>query len=49
MKKKLKRIPKFKSEAAEAKFWATHSSTDYIDWSKAKVVKSKRRRRQQEA
>jgi predicted DNA binding CopG/RHH family protein len=27
-----KRIPKFKTEAAERKFWATHDSADYIDW-----------------
>jgi len=33
--KKLKRIPIFASEDEERKFWATHDSTDYIDWSKA--------------
>jgi predicted DNA binding CopG/RHH family protein len=27
--------PKFKTESAERKFWETHDSTDYIDWSKA--------------
>jgi predicted DNA binding CopG/RHH family protein len=36
--KKLKAIPKFKNEEQERKFWAEHSSTDYIDWSKAKKV-----------
>lgn len=25
------KIPKFKTEAEEAKFWATHDFTDYID------------------
>lgn len=35
--KKLKSIPIFKNENEEAKFWSTHDSTDYIDWSKAKV------------
>jgi predicted DNA binding CopG/RHH family protein len=35
MKKPLKKIPKFKNEAAEAKFWATYDSTLYVDWSKA--------------
>jgi len=30
--KKLKPIPKFKNEEEERRFWATHSSTDYIDW-----------------
>ena len=29
-------VPKFKTEDAERKFWATHDSTDYIDWRKAK-------------
>jgi len=33
--KKFKRIPKFKNEEEERKFWATHDSTDYIDWAKA--------------
>ena len=33
-----KPIPKFKSEDAERKFWATHDSTDYIDWSRGKHV-----------
>ncbi len=33
---KLKKIPKFKSESAEKKFWQEHDSVDYIDWSKAK-------------
>ena len=32
--KKLK-IPKFKNEQEEAKFWNTHDSTEYLDWSKA--------------
>ena len=32
---KLKSIPTFKSEAEERKFWETHDSTDYVDWSKA--------------
>ena len=36
--KKFKRIPKFKSEAEEAEFWATHDSTEYVDYSKAKSV-----------
>lgn len=35
MKKKLKAIPRFKNEDEERDFWATHDSTDYIDWSKA--------------
>lgn len=35
MKKKLKPIPKFHSEAEERRFWETHDTTDYVDWSKA--------------
>ncbi|MCC6543967.1 MAG: BrnA antitoxin family protein [Nitrospirae bacterium] len=35
MKPKLKPIPKFKSEKAERKFWETHDSAEYLDWSKA--------------
>ena len=31
-----KRIPRFKNEAAEREFWATHDSTDYLDWRKGK-------------
>jgi CopG antitoxin of type II toxin-antitoxin system len=37
--KKLKPIPTFKTEAQERKFWETHDSTDYIDWSKAERVR----------
>jgi predicted DNA binding CopG/RHH family protein len=37
-KKKLKPIPNFRTEAEERKFWETHDSTDYVDWSKAKRV-----------
>lgn len=33
-----KEIPKFKSEEEERRFWATHDSNDYVDWSKAKRV-----------
>ena len=31
-----KRIPRFNNEAAEREFWATHDSTDYLDWRKGK-------------
>ncbi len=34
--KKLKSIPHFKNEAEEDKFWATHDSSEYVDWSKTK-------------
>ena len=32
MNKKLKSIPKFRSEAEERRFWETHDSGDCIDW-----------------
>jgi predicted DNA binding CopG/RHH family protein len=32
---KLKAVPNFKSEAEERKFWETHDSTEYVDWSNA--------------
>jgi len=32
----MKKIPTFKTEAEEQRFWATHDSTEYVDWSKAK-------------
>ena len=33
-----KKIPKFKNEDAEREFWATHDSTEYVDWKKARRV-----------
>lgn len=33
-----KKIPKFKSEDEEREFWATHDSSEYVDWKKAKRV-----------
>jgi predicted DNA binding CopG/RHH family protein len=38
MKRRASRL-KFKTEAEERKFWETHDSTDYIDWSKAERVR----------
>ena len=35
-RRKLKKVPKFRSEKEELEFWATHDSTEYIDYSKAK-------------
>ena len=31
-----KRVPKFASEDQEREFWATHDSTAYLDWKRAK-------------
>lgn len=33
-----KKVPKFKNEEREQKFWAAEDSTEYIDWRKAKRV-----------
>lgn len=37
-KKAVKPIPRFKSEAEEQEFWATHDTSDYFDWSRARSV-----------
>jgi predicted DNA binding CopG/RHH family protein len=37
--RKPRRIPRFTSEAEERVFWETHDSADYVDWSKARVVR----------
>ena len=33
--KKLKKIPEFKNEEEEFKFWSEHDSAEYIDWDKS--------------
>ncbi|SMC78187.1 Predicted DNA binding protein, CopG/RHH family [Desulfocicer vacuolatum DSM 3385] len=33
-----KKIPKFKNEDEEREFWATHDSTDYVNWDKAEKI-----------
>ena len=33
-----KKIPKFKNEDEEREFWATHDSTEYINWKQAEKV-----------
>ena len=38
MKKKLKKIPKFRKEDDERKFWSDVDSTEYIDWEKAEII-----------
>jgi predicted DNA binding CopG/RHH family protein len=30
-----KSVPRFSSEDEEREFWATHDSTEYVDWSRA--------------
>jgi predicted DNA binding CopG/RHH family protein len=39
MNKKLKAIPKFKTEADERLFWEANDSSAHIDWSKAERVR----------
>ena len=39
MNKKLKSIPKFRSEADERRFWETRYSSNYVDWNKAERVR----------
>ena len=34
-----KHLPKLTSEEHERDFWASHDSTEYLDWKKAKRVK----------
>lgn len=36
MRKALKSVPRFRSEAEERKFWQSHDSTEHVDWSKAR-------------
>jgi predicted DNA binding CopG/RHH family protein len=38
MTKKLKTVPKFRSEAEERVFWETHDTADYFDLSKTRRV-----------
>jgi predicted DNA binding CopG/RHH family protein len=38
MPKKLKPIPKFRTEDEEREFWHTHDTTEYLDWSTARRV-----------
>jgi predicted DNA binding CopG/RHH family protein len=39
MAKPLKSVPKFRSEAAERKFWEAHDTTAYLDWSQAQPAR----------
>lgn len=36
--KKLKKIPKFRSESEERKFWNKNDTTSFVDWKSAKKV-----------
>jgi predicted DNA binding CopG/RHH family protein len=39
MLKTLKPIPRFKTEAQERRFWESHDSTQYVDWSKSRPAR----------
>ncbi len=39
MQRKPKKVPDFKSEDAERRFWATHDSSEYLDWSGAQPAR----------
>jgi len=34
----MEKVLRFKNEDKEREFWASHDSTEYVDWSKAKKV-----------
>jgi predicted DNA binding CopG/RHH family protein len=38
MPKQLKEIPRFTNEDEEREFWASHDSTEYVDWDKADLA-----------
>lgn len=38
-KSRAKPVPRFSSEEAERTFWASHDSTEYLDWREARVVR----------
>lgn len=42
MSKRPKPVPAFTDEAAERRFWESHESTDYVDWSKAERIRMPR-------
>jgi len=39
VKQRIRKIPKLKGEDRERNFWASHDSTDYVDWRRAERVK----------
>ena len=38
-KKAMRKIPQFESEDQEREFWASHDSTEHINWQQAKPAK----------
>ena len=39
MSRKAKAVPQFRDEAEERRFWETHDSSVYVDWSTAERVR----------
>ena len=39
VKRRMRKIPKFRSEDQERDFWASHDSTEFVDWRQAERVK----------
>ena len=39
VKQMIRKIPKFESEDQERDFWASHDSTDFVNWRQAERVK----------
>ncbi len=39
VKQRMRNLPKFESEDQERNFWASHDSTDFVDWRRAERVK----------
>lgn len=38
MPQRLKSVPKFANEIEERKFWESHDTTEYVDWSRARTI-----------
>ncbi len=39
VKQRMRNVPKFEREDQERDFWASHDSTDFVDWRRAERVK----------
>lgn len=39
VKRRMRKIPKFRNEDQERDFWASHDSTEFVDWRQAGRVK----------
>jgi hypothetical protein len=39
MSARLKKTPRFRTEAAERAFWAARDSTKYVDWTQAQLIR----------